>query len=313
MNEFDELMKAAKPEQKIGPEGHRGRVYASVEANPELAGMADYELLEYVLFATIPRGDTKAIAKDLIRTFGSLSAVFHADYCELVRVPGLGKKSAHLLSSMLPVVIRAEYERFEHTARLCTAEETARYLYARFLGVNKELLLMVSLNTNDTVIQTNEIAYGSVDSMNVDIGKILRVADRNGAKKIVLAHNHPGGTLAFSSADIEATARILSSCMLTGYVFVDHLLLVGNRYLSMFGNDMLVNVLKKCDEHCSKLTMAVAREETLRSIALKLREPDFTQEPNEVKLSALEAYRKLLSLDEKESEKIMRELARDFR
>ncbi|MDE6397691.1 MAG: hypothetical protein K2L51_00050, partial [Clostridiales bacterium] len=209
VNEFDELMKDAKPGKSIGPEGHRGRVYASVEANPELTGMADYELLEYVLFATIPRGDTKGIAKDLIRTFGSLSAVFHADYYELLRVPGLGKKSAHLLAHILPIVIRAEYARFEQMARLRTAEETARYLYARFLGVNKELLLMISLNTNDTVIQTDEIAYGSVDSMHVNIGKILRVADRNGAKKIVLAHNHPGGTLGFSAADIESTARVI--------------------------------------------------------------------------------------------------------
>lgn len=312
MNEMDELLKDAKAERSIGPEGHRGRVYASVEANPEMSGMADYELLEYVLFATIPRGDTKAIAKDLIRTFGSLSAVFHADYSELLRVPGLGKKSAHLLAHILPVVIRAEYSRFEQSTKMSTAQETAKYLYARFLGVNKEMLLMTSLNLNDQVIQTDVIAHGSVDMMMVDIGKILRIADRNGAKKIVLAHNHPGGTLSFSQADIETTARVISGCMLTGLIFIDHQIMSGNRYLSMFGSNMLAQVLEMCKKHCSALTMAVSQEGTWRSAIMKLRESDFSQKSNEYKLQALEMYRSLLSINQTNGERILQELVKEI-
>lgn len=312
MDEFDELMQNAKAEKENGPQGHRQRVYASVDRDPDMTAMADYEMLEYLLFATIPRGDIKPIAKDLIRTFGSLSAVLHADYCELLRVPGLGSKSAHLLAHVLPIVIRAEYGRFEHATRLTTAAATARFLYARFLGENKEKLLMVSLNVNDEVIHTDEIAYGSVDSMQVDIAKIVCAVERNGAKKIILAHNHPGGTLNFSDADIETTARVITACTLVGVVFVDHQILVGNRYISMFGDTSLDKVLAICDKYCAKLTESVAAEKSRHSLRMHLREQNDTEDANRQKLQALQTYRQLLLLDTETRQEIEREWVRDI-
>ncbi len=237
---------------------HRRRVRDSIERNPDFAGFADYELLEYLLFATIPRKDTKPLAKNLIQIFGSLSAVLHADYYELIRVDGVGDKTAHLLAHVLPIVVRAEYSRFGDIC-LTTPAETAKYLSARFLGQTKEHLLMTSLNINDAVIQTDEISSGSVDSATVDIMRILRVADRNGAKQIVLAHNHPGGTMGFSDMDLEMTARVISCCILTGIAFVDHFVFSGNKYVSMFGSDMLASVVEMSKRQCTELSQFLSK------------------------------------------------------
>ena len=63
MDEFEELFGEKKPEKKVaGPEGHRARVRDAMERNPELSGFDDYELLEYLLFVTNPRKDTKPLA-----------------------------------------------------------------------------------------------------------------------------------------------------------------------------------------------------------------------------------------------------------
>ena len=301
--ELDELI-GETSEKPISAEGHRERVRENVDRNPDFTGFADYELLEYLLFATISRKDTKPLAKELIRTFGSLSAVLHADYYELLRVDGVGEKTAHLLSHVLPIVVRAEYSRFSGM-KVDTPLKAAQFMYSRFMGQNREKLLMASLNMNDEVIQTDEITSGSIDSAPVDIMKILRVADRNGAKKIVLAHNHPGGTMSFSDNDMEMTSRVVSCCMLTGIIFVDHFIFSNNGYISMFGNDMLSAALTLCDGHNIRLTQALTREMTIRSMITKIKESGSTDDAYLRQMEILEAYREIFKLNREEYEQVM--------
>ena len=63
-------------------------------------GMPDHNLLEFLLFYSIPRKDTNEIAHRLIATFGSLNRVFDAPYEELLKVEGMGESSALLISSI---------------------------------------------------------------------------------------------------------------------------------------------------------------------------------------------------------------------
>lgn len=303
-NGIEELLGALRSEGAVdSPEGHRKRVREMVDRNPDFTGFNDYQMLEWLLFATIARKDTKAIAKNLIHTFGSLSAVLHADYYELLRVPDVGDKTAHLLSNVLPVVLRAEYSRYEGLEKLSTAERASWYLFSRFLGQNKEILLLTSLNVNDEVIQTDEISRGRVDGADVDVMKILRSADRNGAKKIIMAHNHPGGTMMFSDDDIETTARVVSCCMMTGFIFYDHLIFSGTKYVSLFGNNELNKVINLSQRICSKMSVSLTAEKTrLQAVKniLQLGESDGSPNGgNETKMHLLQAYDSLLKFGDK--------------
>ena len=192
-------------------------------------------------------------------------------------------------------------------SKIITAHEAAKFLYTRFYGKTKECLMMVSLNINDEVIQTDDITVGCVDAAPVDIMKILRVADRNGAKQIILAHNHPGGTMMFSEADIESTAQIVSGCMLTGFSFVDHLIFCGNKYLSMFGNDMFTRVIDLCDQLTSELSNSYTKERTLRTMLMRLGESGSGRNSNEYKMKTLSAYKKIFRLNNEEFERLVLE------
>lgn len=278
--------------------GHRARVRDSIDHSSDLDGFADYELLEYILFATIPRKDTKPLAKELIRVFGSLSAVLHAEYDELIRIDGIGEKTAHLLANMLPIALRAEQQRFGTSVRLETPQKTAEYMYARFLGQRKERMLLVSLTLENEVIQTDLIAEGTVDTTFVDVLKILHYADHNGAKKIILAHNHPGGTMAFSQADVSLTARVIVTCMQTGIDFLDHLVFCDDRYCSMFGNDLLPELLEACKKQSASLAAHASYERSrLMSMAELVRERE-NRSGSEAQMQAIETYKELLSLPE---------------
>jgi|InofroStandDraft_1065614.scaffolds.fasta_scaffold36735_2 DNA repair protein RadC len=310
-NDIEELLGTYRRANAPSAEGHRERVRESVDRNPDFAGFNEYQMLEWLLFATIARKDTKAIAKELLRTFGSLSAVLHADYYELVRVKDVGEKTAHLLAHILPVVLRAEYNRYNRPERLTTAASAAWYLYTRFLGQTKEILLVTSLNVNDEIIQTDEITEGTVDSAAVDVMKILRIADRNGAKKIILSHNHPGGTMSFSDADMETTARVVACCMMTGFTFYDHLIFSGNKYLSMFGNKELDTIITLSRKLCTRMSAALTAEKTKMQMlsTLQLGERGATLNSNQEKIEILNAYKQLLAFgNEKEREAVFNSL-----
>ena len=305
--EFDELLGESKLTPN-GAEGHRARVRESINRNPELKGLADYELLEYLLFATISRKDTKPIAKDLIHKFGSLSAVLHADYEELLRVDGVGEKTAHLLAYVLPIVIQAESQRYGTDFRFDTPKRAAQYMYARFLGQRKEQLLLASLTVNDAVIQINEIASGTVDSANIDVMKILRTADRNGAKKIILAHNHPGGTMHFSVSDVELTSQVVTAGYMTNILLTDHLIFYGNRYYSMFGNRDFSNVLDACLKYTGTFTQEVSRTRAaFDSASRRLREGG-ENDNLQRQYAMLDAYRALFTVDEQARSEILQSL-----
>ena len=82
------------PAQPSSPHaGHRERLRARFEKAGE-AALADYEILELLLYRTFARGDTKPLAKDLIRQFGSLGGVLGADLARLTAVKGIGSKAA---------------------------------------------------------------------------------------------------------------------------------------------------------------------------------------------------------------------------
>ena len=89
------------PAEKPAPlhHGHRDRVRARfLKAGPE--GVADYELLEILLFAAIPRRDVKPLAKMLIAHFGTLGRVFSASVHELASVKGMTDNTAVLIKSV---------------------------------------------------------------------------------------------------------------------------------------------------------------------------------------------------------------------
>src|SRR5260370_38847962 len=81
--------------------GHRERLRARLLAGGAEA-LADYELLEFVLFAARLRGDTKPLAKALIARFGGFAGVFGADKEALMDVPGMGEATAPALLAVRP-------------------------------------------------------------------------------------------------------------------------------------------------------------------------------------------------------------------
>ena len=200
-------------------EGHRKRMKERFMKSG-LDDFAPHNVLEFLLFYSIPRGDTNPIAHRLIDAFGSLSGVFDATPEELMKVSGVGESTA-ILISMIPQMARKYLE------------DIGAYLLPKFVGRTNEALMMVSIDNKNKVISCSVVAEGTVDSAKVSRRKVMEEAMKVKATRVILAHNHPRGVAVPSAEDVAMTREIGRLFAQVGIELVDHIIIADDDYVSM--------------------------------------------------------------------------------
>ncbi len=213
-------------------QGHRARVRKRF-FEEGIEHFSPHEVLEYLLFFSIPSGDTNVIAHRLMEHFGSLTAVLEAPYEALLKVEGVGPRSAQLLCSV-PGVARAY---LEDTRRegvvLDTVGKMKEFLQPRFLGAKEEQFFLVCLDSRRRVLDCRRLSKGAVDRVNLDMRGILETVLRTGATGIILAHNHPAQFAVPSGDDIAVTRTVAAVLRTVSVKVIDHLVFSRDDSLSM--------------------------------------------------------------------------------
>ena len=213
-------------------EGHRKRMKERF-IKSGLDDFAPHNILELLLFYSIPRGDTNPVAHRLIDTFGSLSGVFDATPEELAKVDGVGENSA-ILISMIPQIARKCLEGKADTANIVVGcSDIGAFLLPKFVGRTNEALMMVSIDNKNKIISCSVVAEGTVDSAKVSRRKIMEEAMKVKATRVILAHNHPCGVAVPSSEDVVMTKEIGRLFAQVGIELVDHIIVANDDYVSM--------------------------------------------------------------------------------
>ena len=196
--------------------------------------MPDHNLLELLLFYSIPRKDTNELAHRLIATFGSLNGVFDASYEQLLEVEGIGESSALLLSAV-PAVCRRYIEgSVSGKQNLADPEDAIAYVVKKFYGNNKvESFYVLCLDGVGNLINCCKMGEGSAGSVIIDKRIVLETAFRNKADKIIFAHNHPNGVAAPSRDDIVLTSELSTLLNGVGIRLVDHIIVAGGDSVSL--------------------------------------------------------------------------------
>ena len=211
--------------------GHRERLRERLlVAGAEV--MPDYELLEFLLFGARPRGDTKPLAKALLKRFGSLAAVLGAEKEALLAVPGMGEASAAALIAVRAAarrLLRSEIERrpvigsWQALLDYCTA-------VAGYAAVEEFRLLF--LDKKNALILDEPQHRGTVDHTPVYPREVVKRALELGASAIIMVHNHPSGDTTPSKADIEVTRSVARALATVGIALHDHIVIGRGRHSS---------------------------------------------------------------------------------
>lgn len=213
-------------------EGHRKRMKERFMKSG-LDDFAPHNVLEFLLFYSIPRGDTNPIAHRLIDAFGSLSGVFDATPEELMKVSGVGESTA-ILISMIPQMARKYLEDKADAVNVVGGcGDIGAYLLPKFVGRTNEALMMVSIDNKNKVISCSVVAEGTVDSAKVSRRKVMEEAMKVKATRVILAHNHPRGVAVPSAEDVAMTMEIGRLFAQVGIELVDHIIIADDDYVSM--------------------------------------------------------------------------------
>lgn len=207
--------------------GHRERLRERF-LREGLDNFEDHQVLELLLFQAIPRLDTNPIAHRLIHRFGSLSAVLEADPKDLAVVNGVGSNAAAFLS-MIPQITRRYFlDRIKHTRKpLNTSEAAAEYLVPLMAGRSEEVFYVICLDSQLRVLYPALISEGTVKDALVHPRHVVEAAVRHKAASVVLAHNHPAGTVRPSKHDHAITKRLVQALGGINIPVVDHIIVAG--------------------------------------------------------------------------------------
>jgi DNA repair protein RadC len=212
--------------------GHRERVRRRF-LDESLDGFKDYEALEMLLFYAVPRQDTKVIAKRLIDQFGSLQAVFHTPPERLMQEAGLTEATAALIAMLPQLARKIEEQQAQENARIRSTLDAGRDVIAMFRGRQDESVRILCLNASGKVVRRARIAEGDVNAVHFPIRKLVEEALACKAVSVILAHNHPGGTMAPSQEDLDATKAAKAALETVGIRLLDHLIVAGDNYCSL--------------------------------------------------------------------------------
>ena len=203
--------------------GHRDRLRTKLLTRGAVA-LDDYELLETLLFAFLPRRDVKPIAKRLLKRFGSLSATLAASPDEISTVEGMGDISAAYLKASSELSHRAARE--EISARPIISSWTALITYVRtqLQHETREQFRVLFLDTKNQLIADEIMSKGTVDQAPVYPREIARRALELSASSLILVHNHPSGDTKPSRADIEVTRELIDALIPFEIEVHDHLI-----------------------------------------------------------------------------------------
>lgn len=211
--------------------GHRERLRGRFRsAGPD--ALADYELLELLLFPVIRRGDVKPVAKDLLNRFGTLAEVLSAPTRELMRIDGIGPESVHFFKVVHAVAQRIARDPVWRRPVLSSWSQVLDYLRVAMAFEREEQFRVLFLDRKNALIADEVQQRGTVDHTPLYPREVVRRALDLGASALILVHNHPSGDPTPSRADVEMTRKVAEAGVPLGIVVHDHIIVAKHGHSS---------------------------------------------------------------------------------
>ncbi|MGB0935653.1 MAG: RadC family protein [Alphaproteobacteria bacterium] len=218
--------------------GHRQRLRERFLNGTESA-LADYELLELLLFGANPRGDVKPTAKELINTFGSITNVIYAQPKDLRKIKGMGDAAVAILKAIQQVSIRSLRSQAMERPVLSSWDAVLNYCAAQMEHLTIEQLRLIFLDRKNQIICDEVQQTGTIDYTPIFPREVVKRSLDIGAAAFIMVHNHPSGDPTPSPADIDMTRKIRDVSERLGIHLHDHII-IGNGCYTSFKSEGLI-------------------------------------------------------------------------
>lgn len=197
-----------------------------------------YELLEMLLYNTVPVKDTNPIAKRLLKRFGSLDGVLSADLTSLLEVEGVGAKTAEMLTvaGRALEICKNEHANGYSNSEISNYAELGEYLVNYYRDRTDRSIIFLSFDNKMKLIGVDELYNFDFSSGAVVPKPFLDTAVFRSTSIAVIAHNHPFGPLCPTEGDRETNVLIHGALEHVGVFLAEHFIISGDSYLGFMNH-----------------------------------------------------------------------------
>ena len=202
--------------------------------------LSDSELLAIIMGSGSREESAVELAKRILNSVGNnwnnLSQLTVKDLCKF---KGVGEAKAISIITALEIGKRRAAQDFPERPKISTSKDCFLLLHNLIGDAPIEEFWVLYLNQGNFVVKKEQISKGGISQTSVDVRIIMKIALEERATAIVIAHNHPSGSLKPSTADIEITQKIKEAGKILDIQLLDHLILTQKAYFSFADEGML--------------------------------------------------------------------------
>lgn len=224
--------------------GHRERLRTRF-LDHGIEGFTDAEVLELLLSFGTPRKDCKEPARKLLKQFKTFAGVLDADSKLLLDIDGVGTKNSLALGFVKAAADRYLKQRLKARQYLKSSSEVIDYLLYSMKGLEVEVFTVIYLDSSLSIIESEVVAEGTINVNSVYPREIIKKALAWNAAALIVAHNHPSGSLSPSSQDRQLTRSLYLACTMMQIRLLDHLI-IGDGHYSFADNGLMSDTATWC-------------------------------------------------------------------
>jgi DNA repair protein RadC len=217
-----------------------------------LEGFSDAEIIELLLSFGTPRSDCKGPARAVLKQFGSLAAVLEEPLAGLQKIKGIGPKNGFAVHFIQAVARRYLKDRLQGKRYLHSSTDVRDYLLHALRGMKKEVLTVIYLDSSHAILGTETVAEGTINVNTVYPRELVKKALQQNAAAMIIAHNHPSGSLEPSAQDMQLTRTLSLLGSMMQIQLLDHII-IGDGSFSFADNGLMTEISNQCRETMESL------------------------------------------------------------
>lgn len=201
--------------------------------------LSDAELLAIFLRTGVKGISAVELAQNVLKAQGSLQALLGASEAEFCQTHGLGRAKYVQLQAVLEMTRRYLAEQLEESCVFESADSVRQFLRLKMASLDQEVFAVLFLNSQHQLIEFAPMFYGTISKAAVYPREIIKKALAVNAAAIILAHNHPSGTVTPSPADEQITENIQQAANLLDIKVLDHFIVTNQAVYSFAEHGLL--------------------------------------------------------------------------
>lgn len=202
--------------------------------------LSDAELVAILIGSGHRNESAVALSKRILASVdGSLNALGKLTLKQLMTFKGIGEAKAVTITAALELGRRRRSNEALQKYKINSSASVFEFMQPIIGELPHEEFWIIYLNNSNKIIQNNQLSKGGITGTLVDVRLVLKTALEVGAVGLILAHNHPSGTLKPSTADKQLTQKLKTAAQSLDIKVLDHLIITESSYFSFADESLL--------------------------------------------------------------------------